>query len=210
MQSISVKITNKATTLIPGRMAMETFTAIRKRCSLKDHLSGREIAPEMIKTVLDAALLAPSARNTQPWRFVVVRGKEAVENLVDNAFKDPNTVVRNAPVIIVVCARPEDDITVDGKKYYLYDVASAVENMLLAATDLGLVTHLFLSFHEKLVKKVLNIPDDFRVVITTPLAYPLEGSYDDAARDRLGQRTRKEFEEVVFFDHWHESGMASA
>jgi nitroreductase len=189
---------------------METLTAIRKRCSLKDHISGKEIAPEIINTILKAALLAPSARNTQPWRFVVVKGKEAVENLVDNAFKDPNTVVRNAPVIIVVCARPEDDLTVDGKEYFLYDVGSAVENMLLAATDLGLVTHLILSFHEELVKKVLNIPDDVRVVITTPLAYPLERSYDAAARDRLSQRTRKEFEEVVFFGQWHESGMASA
>jgi nitroreductase len=189
---------------------METFTAIRKRCSLKNHLSGREIPLEMIKTVLDAALLAPSARNTQPWRFVVVMGKEEVENLVDKTFKDPNTVVRNAPVIIVVCARPEDDITADGKEYYLYDVGSAVENMLLTATDLGLVTHPILRFHEEPVKKVLNIPDDFRVVITTPLAYPREGSYDDAAGDRLSQRTRLGFEEVVFFDQWHESGMASA
>ena len=90
-----------------------------------------------------------------------------------------------------------------------YDVASAVENMLLAATNLGLVTHLILRFHEELVKRVLNIPDDVRVVITTPLAYPREGSYDEAAKDRLSQRTRKAFEKVVFFGQWHESGMVS-
>src|SRR5512139_4019373 len=107
---------------------METLTAIRKRCSLKNHLGSREIEAEKINSILNAAILAPSARNTQPWRFVVVQGKEAVENLVDRAFSENNTVARQAPVIIVVYATPEDDITADGKEYYLFDVGSAVEN----------------------------------------------------------------------------------
>jgi nitroreductase len=185
---------------------METLITIQKRCSLKNHLSDKEIEAEKINIILDAARLAPSARNTQPWRFVVVRGKAAVENLVDGAFSENNTIARQAPVIIVVCARSEDDVTVDGKEYYLFDLGLAVENMLLAATDLGLVTHSILRFDETLIKKILHIPEDVRVVITTPLAYPLEGSYDDAARDRLSQRTRKDFKEVVFFDQWIETG----
>jgi nitroreductase len=183
---------------------METRTAIQKRCSLKKHLSGREIELEVIDSILNAAMLAPSANNTQPWRFIVVQGREAVENLVDNAFTERSKVVRQAPVIIVVCARPEDDVTADGKEYYLFDTGSAVENMLLAATNLGLATHLILQFDEQMVKKILNVPDDVRVVITTPLAYPLEGSYAEASRDRLGQRTRKSFDEVVFHQHWEE------
>jgi nitroreductase len=65
---------------------METLEVIRKRCSLKAHLSGREIEPEKIAIILDAAHLAPSARNMQPWRFVVVQGKQAVEALVHAAF----------------------------------------------------------------------------------------------------------------------------
>ena len=183
---------------------METISSIRKRCSLKNHLSGKEIEPEIIDTILQAALLAPSARNTQPWRFVVVQGKEAVENLAENAFIDTNKIVREASVIIVVCSRPGDDIIVDEKEYYLFDLGLAVENMLLAATDLGLVTHLILRFDEQVVKKILKIPEDVRVVITTPLAYPLEGSYDDAAMERLSLRTRKDFQEVVYYHQWDE------
>ena len=80
--------------------------------------------------------------------------------------------------------------------------------MLLAATDQGLVTHLILRFDEQLVKKILHIPEDVRVVITTPLAYPLEGSFDKAARERLSQRTRKELKEVVHFGLWEEPGVA--
>ena len=187
---------------------MDTQTTIRKRCSLKTHVSGREIETEKIERILEAAMLAPSARNNQPWRFVVVQGRQAVENLVDNAFGENNLMVREADAIIVVCARPMDDVIVDAKEYYLFDCGSAVENMLLTATDLGLVTHLILRFNEAAVKEILNIPDDVHVVITTPLAYPLEGSYDEAARDRLSQRTRKAYDEVVYYQQWVEPVLA--
>jgi nitroreductase len=187
---------------------METSTSIQKRCSLKNHLSGRLIDSEIIDQILEAALLAPSARNNQPWRFVIVQGKQAVENLVDNAFGENTEMVRNADVVIVVCAKPDDDVIVDGKEYYLFDCGLAIENMLLAATNLGLVTHLILRFNETRVKEILNIPDDVRVVITTPLAYPLEGTYDEAARDRLSQRTRKSFDEMIYWHQWAEPVLA--
>jgi len=183
---------------------METLEVIRKRCSLKAHLSGREIEPEKIAIILDAAHLAPSARNMQPWRFVVVQGKQAVEALVHAAFFAPSTIAKQAPVIIIACARPGDDVMHDGKEYYLFDVGMAVENMLLAATDLGLVTHPMASFNETEVKRILHIPDDVRVVIVTPLAYPLEASYDAAAEERLSRRTRKDLQEVVYFNKWDE------
>lgn len=184
---------------------METFETVHKRCSLKAHLSGRAMETEKINRILEAACLAPSARNTQPWRFIVVQGKEAVEALVQTAFLGPGSVVQQAPVIIVVCARADDDVTIDGKEYYLFDTGLEVENMVLAATDLGLATHLMASFNEAEIKKLLHIPDDFRVVIVTPLAYPPEASYDEAAEEILGQRTRKSADEVIYFGKWGES-----
>jgi nitroreductase len=183
---------------------METLETIRKRCSLKAHLSKRTIEPEKISAILDAARLAPSARNSQPWRFVVVQGEEAVEALAQAAFQGPGAVVQQAPVIIIVCARPGDDVKIDGKEYYLFDVGLAVENMLLAATDLGLVTHPMASFNEAEVKRILHIPDDVRVVIVTPLAYPGEVSYDEASEERLSQRTRRALKETAYFNRWEE------
>ena len=85
---------------------METLEVIKKRASLKMRLSGREVEQEKIVRVLEAARLAPSARNVQPWHFIVVKGKEAVEALVDGAFKEVNQMVREAPVIIIACANP--------------------------------------------------------------------------------------------------------
>jgi nitroreductase len=77
-----------------------------------------------------------------------------------------------------------------------------VQNLLLAATDRGLATHLIASFDEAAVKRVLRIPDDVRVVVLTPLAWPDAASYEEAAAERLSQRTRLPLEEVVFEGAW--------
>ncbi len=188
---------------------METLEAIQKRCSLKSQISPREIEPEVVHAVLDAARYAASSRNHQPWRFVVVQGQPAVQALVDTAVSGTNAVIRDAPVVIAVCARPQDDSISNGREYYLFDTGMAVANLLLAATDFGLVTHPMAGFDEEAVKRHLNIPEDVRVIMITPLAYPATGSYDEAARDRLAQRTRKAFGEVVFFNRWGETQPAS-
>jgi nitroreductase len=181
---------------------METLEAINKRASLKTHLSSHDVEPEKIAKILAAARLAPSARNCQPWRFIVVQGREAVEALVSGAFSEANQVVKKAPVIIIACANPRDDVVIGGREYYVFDVALAVENLLLAATDLGLVTHLMTALNEDKLKDMLGIPHEVRFVVATPLAYPAEGSYTEAAKERLGQRTRKDLQEFVYSNAW--------
>jgi nitroreductase len=181
---------------------LETHDAIRKRCSLKLHLSKRPIEPEKLELVLEAVRLAPSARNLQPWRLVVVQDEAMIEELASKAFTEPNQVVREASTLIVVCAREQDDVVRDGKAYYLFDLGLAAENLFLAATDLGLCTHPILSFDESEMRRALAIPEDHRVVLATPLSYPAEASYDEAAADKLGERTRKELEEIVQFEKW--------
>ena len=183
---------------------MDTFETIRKRCSLKAHISGREIEPEKINAILEAGRLAASARNYQPWRFIVVQDRKVVEELVQ-AFSESNRVIKDAPIILVVCARAEDDVIKYGMEYFLFDVGLSVENMLLAATNMGIVTHLMTAFDEAQVKQILHIPEDVRAVVATPLAYPLEDSYDEAAKERLSMRTRKCLEELVRYNRWSES-----
>ena len=180
---------------------MDVQDAIRTRCSLKDKLSPKPIEPETIRRLLEAARWAPSARNMQPWRFVVVRDQDMVRRLADSAFFGPSTVVRDAPVLLVVCSNPEDDVTVDDKPYHLYDVGSAVQNVLLAATDMGLVTHPLLSYDEVAVRKILGIPADVRVVIATPLAYPAT-AYEEASAERLAGRSRRPLDELAFEGEW--------
>jgi len=71
---------------------METLETIGKRASLKNRLSAREVEQEKITKVLDATRFAPSARNQQPWRFIVIRSRENVENVVTKAFFGFNQV----------------------------------------------------------------------------------------------------------------------
>jgi len=54
------------------------------------------------------------------------------------------------------------------------------------------------------VKQILHIPEDVRAVVATPLAYPLEASYEEAARERLSMRTRKDLNELVYYNCWSE------
>jgi nitroreductase len=183
---------------------MDTLDAIRKRCSLKAHISKREIEKEKLTTILEAGRLAASARNNQPWRFIVVQERQMLEELT-KAFSESNQVIKDAPVILVICARAVDDVIRDGKEYYLFDVGLAVGNMVVAATDLGLVTHLMTAFDENQVKQTLHIPEEVRAVVATPLAYPLEANYDEAARERLSIRTRKDLKELVYYNCWSEA-----
>lgn len=181
---------------------METLEAIKKRASLKMYISTRDVEPEKIVKILDAARLAPSGRNKQPWRFIVVRGKEAVENLVRKAFTEVNHPACAAPVMIVVCANPDDALVTGGREYYLFDVGLAVENMLLAATELGLATHAMTGLDESQLKKILDIPPQVRFVVATLLAYPAASSYEEASKERLSQRSRKGLEELVYSGAW--------
>jgi nitroreductase len=183
---------------------METLATIRNRCSLKTHISPQAIEPEKIIEIVEAGRLAASARNYQPWRFIIVNEKELIANLVE-AFSESNQVIKDAPVILVVCGRAADDVIRDGREYYLFDIGLAVGNMVLAATDLGLVTHLMTAFDEVRIKQVLHIPEDVRAVVATPLAYPLEPTYSEAARERLASRTRKELKELVYYNQWSET-----
>ena len=187
---------------------MDTLEAIKMRASLKMRISTRQVESEKIKKILDAARLAPSARNFQPWRFIVLNDRERIETLIKGAFSEGNLIFSKAPVVIVACANPSDDVVRDGKEYYLHDVGMAVENMLLAATELGLVTHPATGLNEKgesELKRILGIPDEVRFVVATPVAYPVEGSYEEAAQERLSERTRKDLKELVYLNAWGRS-----
>jgi nitroreductase len=181
---------------------METLEAINKRASLKTHLSTRDVEQEKIVKILEAAILAPSATNEQPWRFVVVKGKENVENVVSKASRMGKRVFKEAPVLILVFVKPKDYIFPDGKSFYLIDVGLAMENILLAATDLGLITHPMASLDEGKLKEMLGVPDEMEFVLATPLGYPVEGSYEEASQERLSQRTRKNLKELVHMNEW--------
>jgi hypothetical protein len=102
------------------------------------------------------------------WRGYCVR----VADRVFVGFAEVNSVVKDASVLIFAFANHEQNVMPDGAFFYPIDVGLAFENLLLAATDLGLVTHPMSAVGQSELKKVLGVPDGERFIIATPLAYP--------------------------------------
>jgi len=122
------------------------------------------------------------------------RAHEAKESL-RAAFKPERQWLIQAPAIIVACADPKKAWKRnDGEEYWKVDAAIAMQNLVLAATELGLGACWIAVFNEKAVKKTLNIPKHIRVVAMTPLGYPDE--------DKGPVTDRKTLNEIVHFEKW--------
>jgi nitroreductase len=122
------------------------------------------VPKEKLEKILEAAILAPSARNSQPRHFIVVTDAEKREALSKGIFAKFLTQV---PVVIVACGDEKKS-----PKWYAIDVAIAVENMVLAATGEGLGTCWIGSFDENQVRDLLKIPENLRVIVLLAVGYP--------------------------------------
>ena len=169
---------------------MEVYEAIGSRRSVR-RWAERDIPEEVLRRVLEAGRLAPSARNLQEWKFVVVRDPDLRAALVEAAKSQ--TFVGEAPAVIVGCALETDHVMTCGQLCYPIDLAIAMDHMTLAATAEGLGTCWVGAFYEDKVKEALGIPDGVRVVAIMPIGYP--------AGD-LSARPRKSFGEIVAWDRW--------
>lgn len=111
---------------------MELLEGIRSRRSIRK-FERRPVPPELIRTMLEAAMYAPSARNAQPWQFVVIDDTSA---LAAYGQKHPNAeMAKDAPLGILVCGDLRLELS---PGYWPVDCAAAVQNLLLAAHALGL------------------------------------------------------------------------
>ena len=173
---------------------MDIFQVFRERRSIRKY-KETQVEAEKIEQILDAARLAPSWKNMQCWRFLVVSHPEQKKALL-TAFPEENPGTRAiaaAPVIIVACADPAESGVENGIEYFVADTAIAFEHLCLAAHALGLGTCWMGLYDEVVVKKALGIPDTIRVVGVTPLGYP-----DQEPK----ARPRKTLSEITFYNRW--------
>ncbi|MDH4006459.1 MAG: nitroreductase family protein [Desulfuromonadales bacterium] len=170
------------------------FEVVSQRRSIRRYKSY-PVPEELLTQVLDAARLAPSWKNMQCWRFLVLTEPEKKTALL-TAFHEENPgrkSLEQAPAVIVVCADPSESGHEEGKDYYLADTAIAFEHLCLAAQAVGLGTCWLGWFREGELKSNLGIPEKYRVVGVTPLGFP-----DQAPKPR----PRKSLEEIVCFNAW--------
>ena len=170
---------------------MDVYTAIRTRKSVRAFLE-RAVEEEVLRRVIDAARAAPSARNAQEWRFVAVRDKETRARLAADAARQP--FIGTAAVLLACCAETDGRVMRCGQPAYPIDVAIAMDHLSLAATAEGLGTCWIGSFDEALVKQILGIPAEIRVVQLMPLGYPSDPQATE--KSRLGR------DKVLHYERW--------
>lgn len=182
---------------------MDVFEAIGRRKSIRAY-ADKDVEEEKLLKVLEAGRLAPSAKNRQEWRFIVVRDRETRHKLVSAAMGQRS--VEQAPVTLVGCAVGTDYYMPCGQLAYTVDVSIAFSFMMLEAIELGLGTCWLGAFHEDKVKEILNIPDAMRVVVVMPLGYPAEnvgGSVINSAMRVLATGAyRKPLDEIVYRENY--------
>lgn len=172
---------------------------VRNRRSVRRFLP-QPVEREKILACLEAARLAPSAENVQPWRFLVVDDVHVKQEFSAEAFSGIYTFSRfagKAPVIVVILARLDIIANRIGKQiqripFYLIDIGIAGEHMALQATELGLGACWIGWFNQRRTRKFFEIPKKYKIVCLMALGYP------DKMPPR--ERKRKSIQEIAWFN----------
>ncbi len=171
---------------------MKVLDVIQKRQSVRKYKED-PIPEKALMRVLEAARLAPSGKNFQPWKFIIVKDKALKEKLAQASAGQ--FFMAEAPIIIVGCGFPDNCYAHMGRymKSWSVDVTIALEHLILQAQEEGLGTCWIGSFEEEEVKAILNIPENVKVLALTPLGYP-----DEIPRFR----GRKSLDEIISYDRF--------
>jgi len=171
---------------------MEFYEVIEKRKSVRKY-KPTKIPENILKRILEAGRIAPSAKNIQPWKFIVITDPEIKKEIAE-ASRGQHFMAE-ADVIICGCALEKIAWGRMGgyMSSFAVDLTIAMDHMILAAANEGLGTCWIGAFEEKKVKEILNVPDDVRVVALTPVGYPAEDPKD---------RGRKAFSEIISYERY--------
>ena len=181
---------------------MEFIDLINKRQSVREY-SIREVEAAKIEKCIEAARLAPSASNSQPWKFIIVNDEHLVKEVAAATFSSLvsfNKFTLQAPVLLVMVIEKPSVITQVGsflknREFPLIDIGIAAEHFCLQAAELGLGTCMMGWFGEKSIKKLLGIPKNKRLGLVISLGYASE---DYPLREKI----RKEKTAVLSYNKY--------
>jgi nitroreductase len=169
---------------------MEFFDLIKNRYSVRAYKKDA-VDETTLQTILQAANLAPTAANRQPFQIIVIHTKGREKELQKIYARDWFT---QAPLVICICSKPNLGWSRrDGKNYSDVDATIAFDHLILAATALGLGTCWIAAFDPVAARAILQLPADVESLAFTPLGYPV-----DSARTKK----RKDLSELVRYEKW--------
>lgn len=168
-------------------------------------ISDRPIPRETAETLLRAAHLAPSCSNNQPWRLITV-DDPATLAAVKGSLTRGNYWAKPAPLIVAVASRVDLDCRIpDGREYFLFGCGLATMNLVLQATEIGLVAHPIAGFRQRKVKLALGVPNDYTVIALVIVGHPsgdLDGLSAKHREEETSPRVRRPLEEVASWNRF--------
>lgn len=171
-------------------MSVDFLSLVESRQSDRAYDANRPVEAEKIERILEAARLAPSACNAQPWRFVVVTDKELAEKVGKAAAGlGMNKFARQAPVHILIVEESANITSllggkVKGKHFPLIDIGIVAAHLSLAAESEGLGSCIIGWFDEKEIKKLTGIPDSKRLLLDIVVGYPTKEKRKKIRKDK--------------------------
>ena len=180
---------------------MSFIDIANKRYSVRNY-KNTPVGREKINRCIEAARLAPSACNSQPWKFIVVDDHELLNELTGAAFKgilDFNHFAFKAPVLVLIVSERQKAFAKFGgivkrKNFSLMDIGIAAEHFCLQAAEDGLGTCMLGWFNEKKVKNILSIPKLKRVELIISAGF--------SADDNIPRKKRKSVDEILSYNKY--------
>ncbi|MBN1696687.1 MAG: nitroreductase family protein [Spirochaetales bacterium] len=169
---------------------MELLHEIAERRSIRK-FKPDPVEKDIIARICEAGRLAPSAKNRQAWRFVVVQ-KKAIREAIKRAAYGQE-YIEQAPVVIAACTTNVEYKMPNGQLSYPIDITFAVSFMLLQAVHEGLGTCCVTTYNEQEIREILTVPHGMRVVMLLVLGYPDETP---------AETQRKQVKKIIAYNHW--------
>ena len=157
---------------------------------------NKAVEKEKLNKILEAARIAPSAANRQPWHFIVIEDKNSLKELCTTYQKD---WLHSAPIIIVCCG-DHDNVWIrsrDNKNHLDVDLSIAIDHMTLQAAELDLATCWICMFDVEKTKQIFKLPDNIEPIALLPVGYPA-----DIVDTNRHDAKRKTIEEITHFEKW--------
>jgi nitroreductase len=169
---------------------MEFFDAVAARRSVRSY-TAQPVAHDDIMQIIRCASMAPSAKNRQPWKFIVVTDADIKQKILE-ATKGQRFIL-TAPAIIAAVADDCEHVSTNGNISHLVDLAIAGEHIALAAAALNLGTCWIAAFYQEKMRAALGVPQSAHVVAIFTLGY---------SSDTVPQPAKKPYESIVCENSW--------
>ncbi|MBN2651050.1 MAG: nitroreductase family protein [Spirochaetales bacterium] len=170
----------------------EILQEITQRSSAEFYIN-KKIDRNILNRILEAGRLAPSAKNRQAWRFIVIDKDELIKEIKGAAYQ--LSIVGESAAVVAVCTTNIEYMMPNRQLSYPIDLSFATAFMMLQAEKEGVSSRVITTYDEEEIKEVLNVPHSMKVVMLLTLGYTEE------EKERQ-QADRKELKSISSFNHW--------